>query len=159
MTMFIKLENGQPVGNAVIQANMEYLFPQFNFNQILSPSMVEPLGYGIYEFTQIPPQPERYKKIVEGTPILNSSNGIYYQNWQIVDMTASEQADADNKKVEIVRAERNDKLRSTDWTQLADVTLSAEKRAEYTSYRQALRDITTAEWFPWQVIWPTPPAP
>lgn len=158
MTMFIKLENGQPVGNAVIQANMEYLFPQFNFNQILSPAMVEPLGYGIYEFTLIPPQPERYKKIVEGTPIRSNSNGIYYQNWQTVDMTLLEQADADNKKAETVRAERNDKLRSTDWTQLADVTLSTEKRAEYTSYRQALRDITTAEGFPWQVIWPTPPA-
>jgi len=156
--MFIKLENGQPVGNAVIQDNMEYLFPQFNFKQILSPTMVEPLGYGIFEFTQIPAQPDRYKKIVEGTPILNSSNGIYYQNWQIVDMSPSEQADADNRKAETVRAERNARLRNTDWTQLADVTLSAEKLAEYTVYRQALRNITTAEGFPWYVIWPNTPS-
>ena len=158
MTMFIKLENGQPVGNAVIQDNMEYLFPQFNFKQILSPTMVEPLGYGIFEFTQIPAQPDRYKKIVEGTPILNSSNGIYYQNWQIVDMSPSEQADADNRKAETVREERNARLRNTDWTQLADVTLSAEKLAEYTVYRQALRNITTAEGFPWYVIWPNTPS-
>lgn len=156
--MFIKLENGQPVGNAVIQDNMEYLFPQFNFKQILSSTMVEPLGYGIFEFTQIPAQPDRYKKIVEGTPILNSSNGIYYQNWQIVDMSPSEQADADNRKAETVREERNARLRNTDWTQLADVTLSAEKLAEYTVYRQALRDITTVEGFPWYVIWPNTPS-
>jgi hypothetical protein len=155
--MFIKLENGQPVGNAVIQANMEYLFPQFNFNQILTPAMVEPLGFGIFEFTQIP-EPDRYKKIVEGQPIRSDSNGIYYQNWQSIDMTALEQADSDNKKAEIVRAERNNLLRMTDWTQLADVTLSPEKRDEYIAYRQELRDITATQGFPWQIIWPIPPA-
>lgn len=38
---------------------------------------------------------------------------------------------------------RDDLLLKTDWINGADVTLSEEKRAEYVTYRQALRDITT----------------
>lgn len=38
---------------------------------------------------------------------------------------------------------RDDLLLKTDWINGADVTLSDEKRAEYVTYRQALRDITT----------------
>jgi len=39
------------------------------------------------------------------------------------------------------RALRNDALNSTDWTQLPDAPLSAEKVAEYKTYRQTLRDL------------------
>lgn len=35
---------------------------------------------------------------------------------------------------------RNAKLRDTDWTQLADVTLTAECKADFAAYRKALRD-------------------
>jgi hypothetical protein len=157
MTMFIKLENGQPIGNAVSQANLEYLFPNFNFNQILTPAMVEPLGYGIYEFTQIPTV-QRYEKIVEGTAIRNDDNGIYYQNWQAQAMTAEEQQQTDLRRADLMRAERNAMLTATDWTQLGDAQLTAEKRAEYTVYRQALRDIPSSAGFPWNTTWPTEPA-
>jgi hypothetical protein len=157
MTMFIKLENGQPIGNAVSQANLEYLFPNFNFNQILTPAMVEPLGYGMYEFTQIPTA-QRYEKIVEGTAIRNADNGIYYQNWQAQTMTAEEQQETDLRRADLMRAERNARLTATDWTQLGDAPLTSEKRAEYAVHRQALRDITSAAGFPWNITWPTKPA-
>ena len=39
-----------------------------------------------------------------------------------------------------VRAVRDSKLSETDWTQVADAPLSAEKKQEFTAYRQALRD-------------------
>lgn len=35
---------------------------------------------------------------------------------------------------------RNAKLRDTDWTQLADVTLTLECKANFAAYRKALRD-------------------
>lgn len=154
--MFIKLENGRPVGNAVSQENLEYLFPNFNFNQILTPAMVEPLGYGIYEFIQIP-DVQRYEKIVESIAIRNDSNGIYYQNWQAQAMTAEEQQQTDQKRAFLMRADRSAMLTATDWTQLADAQLTAEKRAEYTVYRQALRDITSTAGFPWDIVWPIKP--
>jgi len=43
-----------------------------------------------------------------------------------------------------IRAERDQRLYASDWTQMPDVALSAEQVAAYVSYRQALRDITTA---------------
>lgn len=52
-----------------------------------------------------------------------------------------------------VRAERNAKLSSTDWTGMSDVTMSAEMA----TYRQALRDITGQEGFPNEVTWPVEP--
>lgn len=45
-------------------------------------------------------------------------------------------------------------LAETDWCALSDVTMSDEMR----SYRQALRDITKQEGFPFSVVWPEKPA-
>jgi hypothetical protein len=63
-----------------------------------------------------------------------------------------EEADAD--KANQVRAERNAKLAETDWTQLVD---SPVDHAAWFAYRQALRDITAQEGFPWTIDWPTQP--
>ncbi len=40
-----------------------------------------------------------------------------------------------------MRKLRNIFLRSSDWTQMADSPLTAEKKAEWATYRQALRDL------------------
>jgi hypothetical protein len=55
---------------------------------------------------------------------------------------------------EVVVAQRNALLANSDWTQLADVPLSAEKKAQWATYRQALRDITDQSGFPDQINWP-----
>lgn len=56
-----------------------------------------------------------------------------------------------------VREERNKRLAESDWTQLADAPLTAEKKAEWTQYRHQLRDITQQPEFPWAVVWPNKP--
>ena len=43
--------------------------------------------------------------------------------------------------IEMVRERRNADLSSADWTQMPDSPLSAEKKAEWAVYRQALRDL------------------
>lgn len=50
---------------------------------------------------------------------------------------------------------RNILLLESDWTQLPDVTLA--NRAEWVTYRQALRDITDQPGFPNNIIWPVSP--
>lgn len=55
-----------------------------------------------------------------------------------------------------IRAQRAIYLQESDWTQLADVALSGEKKEEWKMYRQALRDITQYT-DPDHVIWPTKP--
>jgi hypothetical protein len=52
------------------------------------------------------------------------------------------------------RSERNRLLSETDWMALSDNTMTPE----WASYRQALRDITAQEGFPYDVTWPTKPA-
>ena len=41
-----------------------------------------------------------------------------------------------------LRAERNMRLAECDWTQTVDAPFTDEKKAEWVTYRQALRDIT-----------------
>jgi len=60
----------------------------------------------------------------------------------------------DEEKAGQVRAERNDKLTASDWTQVADAPV--DKQA-WATYRQALRDVTAQSGFPWTITWPDAP--
>jgi hypothetical protein len=53
-----------------------------------------------------------------------------------------------------VRAQRDSLLTASDWTQVIDAPVN---QAAWATYRQALRDISAQEGFPWSVVWPTEP--
>lgn len=55
-----------------------------------------------------------------------------------------------------VRSKRDRLLIETDWTQGRDVVLSND--AEWKTYRQALRDLSSQSGFPSNVTWPTKPS-
>lgn len=59
-----------------------------------------------------------------------------------------------NAQWDEVRKERNALLAACDWTQLPDTPVDA---AEWATYRQALRDITTQA-DPFNIVWPEQPA-
>ena len=61
----------------------------------------------------------------------------------------------DDEKAGQVRAERNSKLKDSDWTQGKDIPDNVS--SPWATYRQALRDITAQSEFPWGVQWPTQP--
>lgn len=68
---------------------------------------------------------------------------------------------ADMTEAEIwapVRAERDARLATCDWTQLADAPLAAEVKSAWATYRQALRDLPETQTDPVNVVWPTEPA-
>tara|TARA_R100001460_G_scaffold36615_2_gene70261 strand:- start:1632 stop:2027 length:396 start_codon:yes stop_codon:yes gene_type:complete len=63
--------------------------------------------------------------------------------------------------IALVRQRRNIMLTACDWTVGADSPLSDSKKAEWQTYRQALRDVPVNQ--PdvtdlFDVVWPTPPA-
>lgn len=73
--------------------------------------------------------------------------------------TAAEQEAAykaikDAEQAKSVREQRGEKLKDSDWTQVADAPVDKEVWA---TYRQALRDITTQSGFPWEITWPDAP--
>ena len=52
-----------------------------------------------------------------------------------------------------IKHERDNLLSQTDWMALSDTTMSPA----WSTYRQALRDVTAQEGFPFSVDWPTQP--
>jgi hypothetical protein len=60
-----------------------------------------------------------------------------------------------DRQDQAIKSQRNLLLTSSDWTQLPDVPLATKDA--WTTYRQALRDITAQSGYPFNVVWPTPP--
>lgn len=58
---------------------------------------------------------------------------------------------------DMIRESRNYMLMNCDWTVLPDSPLTPEKKQEWITYRQALRDITETFSDPNDVVWPTSP--
>jgi hypothetical protein len=58
---------------------------------------------------------------------------------------------------ETIRAERDRRLASCDFTQLPDAPISAAQKAKWSAYRQELRDIPLQAGFPNSVVWPIAP--
>lgn len=101
--------------------------------------------------------------------LLCSSNPLtqYVENGSLVSMPDKPNADSifnysmkqwDNPSVErgweVIKIKRNVELSRSDWTQFEDVPLT--NKAEWSTYRQALRDITKQS-DPFNVVWPTKP--
>jgi hypothetical protein len=154
MTMFIQLEDGKPVGHAVTEDNFRLLFPNTSLPWPFVPEDVEPLGFGLWDFSS---QPDlgTFEKAVEVAPA-KDEYGRWRQTWAVEPMNQEEVAVRTEQEWGAVRGQRNFRLSMCDWTQLADAPLTDEKRSEWALYRQDLRDITTQS-DPFNITWPTRP--
>jgi hypothetical protein len=121
-------------------------FPQNITNDILE-------GFGVYVVMQTPKPNDYTKTITEGTP--NLVDGVYYQNWVLVDSTESEIQSRIEYKWDEIRNLRTELLKECDWTVLADSPVG-DNRAAWIEYRQELRNITSQE-NPFNIVWPTQP--
>ncbi len=80
--------------------------------------------------------------------------GRWVEAWEVVPATTEESAERHTEIAAQVRAQRNDLLAASDWTQLPDAQV--DKQA-WAAYRQDLRNITKQSGFPWAVTLPTEP--
>ncbi|MCZ7845264.1 MULTISPECIES: tail fiber assembly protein [Stenotrophomonas maltophilia group] len=87
-----------------------------------------------------------YRAIEKGAPLLPGEQQVT----QIPDVLLV------RIRADQMRTERSRRLRATDWTQMADASLTALEKAAYQTYRQALRDLPSLPGFP-DVPWPTLP--
>jgi hypothetical protein len=76
--------------------------------------------------------------------------------------TAAEQeaaykAQKDTEQAKSVRASRDTLLAECDWVAIKAFETGTPVSSQWAAYRQALRDITTQEGFPWTVEWPVQP--
>lgn len=100
----------------------------------------------VIPFTANPDDPEEY-----GRELYNQLNTTYSS--EVAECPEEERYEAFSA---IVRQDRNQLLGETDWTQNPDVPEAT--RTLWTTYRQALRDVTAQTGFPYEITWPTPPA-
>lgn len=156
MTMFIQLEDGKPVGHAVAEENFRMLFPNTSFSWPFVAEDIEPLGFGIYDFSN---QPDlgTFEKAVEVAPV-KDEYGRWRQTWAVEPMTDEEVAARTEQEWGTVRGKRNFLLARTDWWVVASVESGVPMTAERAAYRQALRDLPQMQTDPFNIVWPTPPA-
>lgn len=141
--MFIKLTNGVPETYTIGQLRKDN--PNVSFPKDIP---LETLAsYNVYPLT-VADKPS-YNRLTEDA-VLNTPtevNGAWIQGYSVV-QKSQEYAEKN------IRRERNDLLSDSDWTQVAD---SPVDKTAWATYRQALRDITSQEGFPFNVTFPTKP--
>ncbi len=101
---------------------------------------------------------ETYWDPLAGSWQARSAPPTKYYNW-----TTAKKWELDSERVRAdLRIERNELLAQCDWTQIPDNQLSDSKKAEWATYRQALRDVpanANAELASLDgFVWPTKPS-
>jgi 3-phenylpropionate/cinnamic acid dioxygenase small subunit len=143
---YIKLDsNKQPVNHPMSGDNLK---------QVLEVGCIDDdvlirFNYAKFEFSKTPDN-----SVVVSTEYFMDVDGIVRNCAIVREFTQNELTD------KFIRARRSHLLAACDWTQAVDSPLSEQKRAEWSTYRQALRDLTTT--YPTaqkadDVVWPTEP--
>lgn len=97
-------------------------------------------------------QPTRYQTAFRDG--VEQINGKWYTKYSVSDLDAEGIAAKDAEQAKSVRDTRNQKLKDSDWTQVADAPVN---KAVWATYRQELRDLTSQTGFPWDITWPVQP--
>lgn len=95
---------------------------------------------------------DKTQKLVPAAPYIEG-NTVYTVAVQA--KTPEEVAADTASEAANVRAQRNEKLAQTDWTQGKDIPENISSK--WAAYRQALRDVPAQAGFPWTVQWPNDP--
>jgi hypothetical protein len=102
------------------------------------------------------PQPPSELNVIHTVEVYLDVENIARYRWTTTVKTGEALAQAIRDKWVLIRLERTEMLGNSDFTQVADAPITAEKRAEWVAYRQALRDLTTQA-DPFNITWPASP--
>ena len=156
MSQYVLLYN---TSSGIITAYQEFTIDTLNNGDILGESTVKTLNDRIQDVSTI--LGKTYIKNDEIKQLPEKPSQFYVWNLKTESYVYSE--DLYNQylnklKTEVLR-KRNSLLLNSDWTELpsALTRLGGTKIAEWQSYRQALRDITSQSGYPTDVIWPEQP--
>lgn len=144
--MYLKLTNGQPEKYSLGQLrrdNPNVSFPETPTDALLA-------EWNVYPYTRpTPPDFEKFAhRLTDGSFV--EVNGAWLLTWAVAQLP-QDQAEAN------VRLERDRLLQETDWIVIKAYERNDNIPAEWEMYRQALRDLTAQEGFPYSVDWPIKP--
>ena len=86
------------------------------------------------------------------------TNNQWLQTWSVTAASADEIAQRTTAKEVEVRAERDRLIAETDWIIVKAKETSTTVATAMKTYRQALRDLPSADGFPYTMTWPTKPS-
>jgi hypothetical protein len=136
--------------NVEVTGTLQQLFPNVSF-----PSQEIDLDFitanNLYEVKSYEVFDSGLYKLVDTEPYFE--NGVVY-SYRIVPKTAEDFAIENDSASNFIREQRNQLLKESDWTQVADAPVD---KVVWAVYRQALRDITAQEGFPFNVVFPELP--
>lgn len=151
-------------GSVATQGEVRKMFANTSLPRVWDDSICEALGIDvIFEGPQATGGDQYQYSQAAG---IEQVNGKWYTKYVLgpiftdnEDATAAQQeaaykAQKDAEQAKSVRASRSEKLKESDWTQVADAPVD---KAAWAIYRQALRDISAQAGFPWNVTWPEQP--
>jgi hypothetical protein len=138
-------------GAVMYESEFRALHPNTSMPQLLSEELLNDFGADVVlEGPQA--SPTRYQfSFADG---VEQTGGKWYTKYSVADMDQEAKDALDTTQAGAMRKQRNEKLSDSDWTQVADAPV--DKQA-WATYRQALRDITAQEGFPWNITWPVEP--
>jgi len=138
-------------GAVMYEGEFRAMHSSTSMPQQLTETLINDLGADVvFEGPQA--QPTRYQfAFADGVVEID---GKWYTKYSVTDMDAEAIAAKDVEQAKSVRQQRGEKLKDSDWTQVIDAPVD---QAAWAVYRQALRDISAQEGFPWTINWPTQP--
>jgi hypothetical protein len=127
-----------------------------NFCRVAKLTPEQVTHFGVHQLKLVtPPYYDTATQTREHGPAL-LIDGVWTQNYIVSELDPELAAAKTEAQWSVVRAERNKLISNTDWTQLPDAPLTNLETADWGSYRQALRDITTQS-DPFNINWPVSP--
>ena len=137
-------------GAVVLESELRAMYPNTSFPYVLTEELVNDLGADVvFEG----PQPSHTRYQVAYRDGVEEIEGKWYTKYAVADMDDDAKAAVDAATIAVNKALRNTKLDNTDWTQLGDVPLTAQCKADFADHRQALRDLDMLD-----PVWPDAPA-
>lgn len=110
---------------------------------------------GWFDFEPTPTPETDINIILTNETYLDEQNIARYR-WTQTPKTGEDLVIATQDKWDSIRSQRNEILSKSDFTQLADAPMTSEKKTEWATYRQAMRNITT-QTDPFNITWPVSP--
>lgn len=136
-------------GAVVLESELRALHPYTSFPYVLTEELVNDLGADVvFEG----PQPTATKYQTAYRDGVEEIEGKWYTKYAVADMDDEAKAAVDAATIASNKTARNTKLSATDWTQLGDVPLTAQCKADFADHRQALRDADMLD-----PVWPDAP--
>lgn len=143
--MYVKLTDNQPSKFPYSSDELRRENPGTSFPEKITDETFAAYNVVRVVETEVPDFDSKTQRVTQG---LRRIGPDWTQSWT-VEQLPEDKASAN------VRGRRNQLLKETDYTQLAD---ASGDTAAWATYRQALRDIPAQDGFPFTVTWPTEPS-